>query len=105
MKANFCSFVVFGPGSPRVMKIHLSRRAIIILVMAFLLSFFAVVVMGYNFPPSISELNRGELENENLALKIEASNAVIGIQKLDAKLAELEEQSNRINDLVTTVGE
>ena len=101
MNERFCSLIVFGPGAPRMFKLHLSRGAIAVLVVAFLLSFLIAVLMGYAYPAShVNEAHRAELEAENRALKVEASNASLGIQKLDEKLAELEEKSKRINELV-----
>ena len=63
-------------------------------------SFFAVVLMGYTFPAEVNDRSRTQLEAENRELKLEASNAAIGIQKIDAKVSELEEISKRINELV-----
>ena len=101
MKGRFCSFIVLAPGAPRTFKLHLSRGAIATLIFAFLLSFLIAVLMGYMYPPShVNEAHRAELEAENRALRVEASNATLGIQKLDEKLAELEAQSKRINELV-----
>jgi len=101
MSERFCSLIVLAPGAPRTIKLHLSRGAIAILVAAFLLSFLIVVLTGYVYPPSrVNEVHRAELEAENNALRVEASNATLGIQKLDAKLAELEAKSKRINELV-----
>jgi hypothetical protein len=101
MNERFCSLIVFGPGAPRMFKLHLSRGAIAVLVVAFLLSFLIAVLMGYAYPATrVNEAHRAELEAENRALKVEASNASLGIQKLDEKLAELEAKSKRINELV-----
>jgi len=101
MNERFCSLIVLRPGAPRTLKLHFSRGAIAILVIAFLLSFLIAVLIGYTYPPSrVDEVHRAELEAENRALKVEASNATLGIQKLDAKLEELEAKSKRINELV-----
>jgi hypothetical protein len=71
-----------------------------ILLIAFLLSFLFVVMLGYKYP-HVDDFRRAELEAENRALRVEASNAAMGIKKLDAKLSELEARSKRINDLAT----
>ena len=99
MTERFCSLIVLGPGAPRTMKLHLSRGAITILLLAFLISFLIVVLVGYTFPSSVNDSHRAELEAENRALKAETSNAVIGIRKLDARVSELEELSKRIEAL------
>jgi Tfp pilus assembly protein PilO len=99
MHRRFCSLIVFGPRSPRLLKIHISRGSAAVLVIAFLVSLLAVVLMGYTFPPAVSDLHRKQLESENRALKLEASNAAAGIGRLDAKVSQLEEKSRRIREL------
>jgi hypothetical protein len=100
MSERFCSLIILGPGAPHTVKLHLSRLAIAILVLAFLLSFLAVIWVGYTFPTSVNDLSRTELEAENRALRLETSNAKMGIMKLDAKVADLEALSKRIEGLV-----
>ena len=100
MNERFCSLIVFGPGSPRTFKLNLSRRHITTLGLVLLLLLLTAVVMGFTFPAPINDSHRAELEAENQALRIEASSAALGIQKLDAKLAELEEKSKQIHELV-----
>jgi hypothetical protein len=100
MNERFCSLIVLGPGAPRTFKLHLSRGTVTTLGLAFLLILLIAVVMGYTFPGQVNDSHRAELEAENRLLRIEASNASLGIQKLDAKLAELEEKSKHIHELV-----
>ena len=101
MSERFCSVIILGPAAPRMLKVHLSRGAIVILVIAFLLSFLAVVAFGYTFPQTVSDEHRAQLEAENRALKSEAMNAAIGIQKLGAKVSELEDATKRIDEMET----
>jgi Tfp pilus assembly protein PilO len=100
MNQRYCSLIVLGPGSPRTFKLNLSRRTVTTLGLALLLCFLIAVLMGYTFPTRVNDSHRAELEAENRALRTEALNAAIGIQKLDAKLAELEEKSKRLHELV-----
>src|SRR5262249_21206671 len=100
MSERFCSLIVLGPSAPRTVKLHLTRGTIDILLVALLISLLIVVLLGYNHPSHVDELRRLELEAENRALKVEASNAMLGIQRLDAKVSELEATSKRINELV-----
>ena len=100
MSDHFCSLIIVGPGAPQTLKLHLSRGAIAILVVAFLISFLAALWVGFSLPPAVSETGRAKLEEENRALKVEASNAVLRIQKLDAKVNDLEQQSKRINEML-----
>ena len=101
MSERFCSLIVFGPGAPTTFKLHVSRGVLTILLLAFLLSLVFVALLGYRYPSPVDEFRRAELEAENRALRVEASNAAMGIKKLDAKLSELEARSKRINELAT----
>jgi hypothetical protein len=100
MSERFCSLIILGPGAPSTFKLHLSRGAVTILVLAFLLSFLAVIWLGSSYPGSVSDVRRAQLQEENRALKLETANAVIGIRKLSAKVEAMEETSKRIEGLV-----
>jgi hypothetical protein len=100
MKERFCSLIVLGPSAPCVFKLHLSRSAIVILVLAFLFSFLAVIWVGYTYPSTVDDLQRAQLEAENRNLQLEASLAAIGLHTLDGKMTELEAVSKRINEMV-----
>jgi hypothetical protein len=99
MKQRFCSLIVLGPGAPNAFKFHLSRRAIVILVLAFLVSFFVVVWAAMAVTPPPTTESRTTLEAENNALKVENKNAALRLQQLDEKIADLETQSKRIDEL------
>src|SRR5262249_23060161 len=101
MSHRFCSVMILGPAAPRMLKVHLSRGAIVILVIAFVLSFLAVAMFGDTFPHTVSEVSRAQLEAENRVLKNEAANAAIGLQRLDAKVLKLEEATKRIDQTMT----
>jgi len=100
MSERFCSLIVLGPGAPNTIKLHLSRGAIVILILAFLISFFVVVWAAMGLNPPAQTVPRTTLEAENLALRLETTNAAIGLQKLDAKVTELEDLSKKIDALV-----
>ena len=100
MSERFCSLIVFAPGAPRTVKFHLSRGGLMLLLAAFVLSFLAVVLLGYKHPAEVNETHRLRLATENQALEVEAADAMALIQLLDAKVVELEETSKRIHELV-----
>jgi len=102
MSERFCSFIVLGPGAPRTFKLHLSRGAIAILVFAFVVSFFAAAWVSFILPPRVSDSKHSRLQAENRALRVEMSNAAIGVERLNEKVTALEAQSDRINDLMLT---
>ena len=102
MDERYCSLIVIGPSSPRTIKLNLTRSTVTTLGLVLLFFFLIAVVMGYTIPTNINEAHRAELAAENQQLRVEASNALDGIQKLDAKLLELEEKSKRIHELADT---
>ena len=99
MTQRFCSLIILAPAAPRAFKLHLSRGAIAVLILACVLSFLALSFLGYTFP-QVNDLHRTRLKAENDALKMEALEATAGIKMLDAKLAELESASKRLEEFV-----
>jgi hypothetical protein len=75
---------------------------IMILIVAFLVSFFVTVALGYIIS-SRKELNNAEhlrLQTENQTLEVEIKNAAIRNQKLEAQLENLEKLSERVSTLM-----
>lgn len=100
MKERFCSLIILAPSAPRAFKLHVSRRVFATLGLAFLLSFLTVVSVGYAFHRKVNDRDRTRLEADNNVLKMEATEATARIKTLDAKLAELEDASKRLEELV-----
>ena len=102
MKPNFYNLVIVSPGDSRILKFHISRRVIMIMIVAFLLSFLITVAVGYIIS-SRKELNGEEhlrLQTENQTLEVEIKNAAIRNQKLEAQLENLEKLSQRVSTLM-----
>jgi len=99
MKNRF-SLIILGPSAPQPFKFHVTRRAIIILGLAFLISFVTVASVGRLLHRKVDGLDSSQLKADNIALKLEAKEATDRIKTLDAKLAELEDASKRIEQLV-----
>ena len=73
-----------------------------ILIVAFLLSFFVTVALGYIIS-NRKELNNAEhvrLQSENQTLEVEIKNAAIRNQKLEAQLQNLEKLTERVSTLM-----
>ena len=97
MKTTFYSLIVVPPQSPRIRWIHVSRRALLILVLAFVVSFFLTVFLCLNFTlPEKSESDRSRLRAENLALRIQNTNMEFQTRRLNEQLSRVEEVSERI---------
>ena len=99
MKDRF-SLIVLGPSAPQPFKFHVSRRAIVILGLAFLISFITVASVGHFLHRKVDGLDPTPLRDANMALKLEAKEANDRIKLLDAKLLELEDTSKRLEQLV-----
>jgi hypothetical protein len=95
---RFCSLIILGPGAPQVLKLHVSRKLMKIVVLALACACLLVALMGYTFP-SVDDHSRTRLKAENQALKLEAMDAANGLQVLETKLSALEDQSKRVEEL------
>jgi len=67
-------------------------------VLALACACLIVALLGYTFP-SVDDHSRTRLKAENQELKSEALDAANGLQVLETKLSELEDQSKRVEQL------
>jgi len=100
MKERFCSVIIFGPRAPRAVKLSFSRASMTILWSTLLVAVLIAAVVAVRFPQAVSDRKRAELEAENRALRVEAVNAAIDINRLKEKVVSLEEKSQHMNDLM-----
>lgn len=100
-KPSFYNLVIVSPGDPRILKFHVSRRVIMMLIAAFLLSFLVTVAVGYTISRQrLSSVEHARLQEENQTLEVENRNAAIRYQKLAAQLDNIEKRSERVNALL-----
>lgn len=103
MKTTFYNLVIVSPGDPRIHRIHITRQAVVILMVAFLLSFLVTVAVGYGVgPEKISTAEHVRLQAENQSLDVENKNAEIRNQRLEAELDDLEKLSYRVSTLIAS---
>src|SRR5436309_950846 len=102
MTPTFYRLIIVCPeGGPRVRKIHISRLAVLILLAACLLSFFATVTLMLGFPKLyVAEANSSRIAAENRALRGETQDAALRLQNLDRQVAHVEEISDHIESLM-----
>ena len=101
MKANLFNLIVVSPSNPRILRIRVSKKAMIILAMAFLLSFGLTVAAISSVPPEkLSDADHLQLQAENQALQVENRNVELRANRIDAELSELEALSKRIDALM-----
>ena len=101
MKTNLFNLIVVSPSNPRIWKLKVSKRAIVIIALVFLFSFGITVAMVSSVPPEkLSDADHLKLRAENQALQIENRNIELRAHRIDAELSELEEMSKRIDALM-----
>ena len=96
------NLIVLCPGSPKMFKFRFTSKAILLLAVSCLISFFAVLIIQYTLPRFVSTLDPVRLENENRELRVENRNTTIKADQMNDRLAQLEEQSKRISELMQT---
>src|SRR5437773_6606867 len=100
MKPSFYNLVIVSPGDPRILKFHISRKVIAVLIIAFLVSFLVTVVVGYAISRQrLSNVDQVRLQTENQTLEVQNRNAAIRNEKLEAQLDGLEKLSHRVSAL------
>lgn len=101
MKTNLYNLIVISPHDPQIWKVRISRRAVLVLAIAFFLSLCVTIVLAQGLQnQTLSEADYRKLEAENRTMKIENRNAHLRTRKLDSELARLEEASKRITLLL-----
>jgi hypothetical protein len=99
---NLCSLIVISPESPEIWRIHVTRQAVFILAIAFVVSFCLSVAFtqGLEQQSSLSEADYTRLEAENHAMEIENRNAELRTRKVDIALSNLETRSERLTGMM-----
>jgi hypothetical protein len=101
IKTSFYNLIVISPGDPRPMKLLISRRTILILLAAFLISFLITLAVTYSIgPEKLSNAEHQRLRAENLSLEVQNKNAEIRNKRLEAELMNLEEITTRVGRLM-----
>jgi hypothetical protein len=88
--------IIISERARHIWQIQFTPRAIAMLVIAFLISFGIVVLVGYMYPPLISDVEHARMLAENRALRIETRNLTVKMQKLTGDVSRLEDISGRI---------
>ena len=103
MSTKGFSLIVVSADDPNIWKIHISPRVVVVLVLAFLISFCVTVAVTYGLREDrFSEAEYGRLQKENRSLWLETRNASLKTQKLRLALSDIEASSERIETLIET---
>ena len=102
MKRLLGNLIVVSPASASIHKLRYTPAAIAMLVIAVVGSFFAVVMLGHSFHPLVTDREQTRLEMENQQLKVNNRNEQLKIENMNNRVTNLEEQSHRIQELIST---
>src|SRR5689334_18684040 len=95
------TLIVVAPDSPRVAKFRFTRVALVILALAFVMSFLFVVILDHLFSPvPATDLDRSRLAAENQQLKLRNLNISTGAAKVEASVDRAEQQARHIQELL-----
>jgi hypothetical protein len=98
---NLCSLIVISPESPEIWRIHVSKKAVVILAIAFVLSFVVSVTLTQGLQqPTLNEADYTQLQAENRDMEIVNRNAELRTRKVDMALSNIEAQTKRITSLM-----
>src|SRR5262249_38789728 len=103
MKPTVYSLIVVAPeGAGRIRKIHISRLAVLILLAAFVFSFFPTVSLMLAFPRHrrVDDASYSRLVAENQALRVENTNANLRLQRVKTQVDHVEELSAHIESVL-----
>ena len=94
------TLIVVSPTQPTLVKFRFTPKAFLCLGLVGLISFLAVVAIGHTFPSLVRDRDRARLADENLQLKVKNKNAQIGELQLQDRVSKLEQQTQRIQELL-----
>jgi hypothetical protein len=101
MRTRAWNLIVIPHGNSRMEQFHFSYKAIMILALAFVVSFLATVLFLLMHPqPRVNEAERMRLETENRSLKVANDNLSFQMRRLDAQVKSIEERSKVVEALM-----
>ena len=99
MRRSFGSLIIFQPASPRIHRLHYTRRAIRLLIIAVVIAVSLVVGLRFTILQPVPESERARLQSENDALRLKNKNLEMEAKRLQSRISTLEETSNRLTDM------
>ena len=100
---NLCSLIVISPESPEIWRIQVTKKAVAILAIAFVVSFCISVALTQGLEQqTLTEADYTRLEAENREMEIENRNAELRTRKVEMSLSELDARSERLTAMMDT---
>jgi murein DD-endopeptidase MepM/ murein hydrolase activator NlpD len=101
MGKSFYTFIIVQNATSRLHKIKLPVRALYLLGTVGVLSFFVAVSLGFSYTKmAFKAADYDKLEAENTDLKVQKKNLEVATRKLDEKITNLENVSEKIQTLI-----
>ncbi len=95
------SLIVISPDSPNIHKIQFSRQAVVILIIAFLVSFCVTVAFARRIEGrKMAGVEFTHLEYENETMRVENKNLDFRTKRLAADLAGIERRAGYVAALI-----
>src|SRR6266513_491533 len=101
MGKSFYTFIVVANASSRLHKLKLPVRALYVLTVIGVLSFFIAVGLGFSYAKmAFKAADYDKLQAENTDLKVQKKTLEVATLKLGEKLTNLENRSEHIQSLI-----
>jgi hypothetical protein len=100
MTTKCWNLIVITPESPGILKMRTTRAAAAVLFVAALTSLGIIFLLGYLLPTMVTDVAHRQLVVENERLKVANRNVRIQAARLTTELTELEQQTERIEELI-----
>ncbi len=103
MARSFYTFIIVPNASSRLHKLKLPVHTLYVLAAIGLISFFVVIGLGFSYAKlAFKAADYDKLQAENIDLKVQKKNLEVATAKLGTKLANLEDRSARLQNLIQT---
>jgi hypothetical protein len=96
MRTSSGHLIVISPDTQRSWKTRFTRGTLYAMAVTFTASFSAVLLIGFTFPPLVSDVDRIRLERENQSLRVETRDVELKMKRLHATVDRIETLSNGV---------
>jgi hypothetical protein len=99
MRKSFGSLIIFRPASPRIFRLHYTRRVVRLLIALAVIAIAGMLGARRVIPPPVPDAERARIARENEALKTQNKNLEIEAERLKFRVSQLEEMSKRMTEI------
>lgn len=99
-KKWYGTLIILSPASLRPFKFRFTSKAFVMFALGALVSCLIIVMLTHSIRRLATDRDRARLVQENLQLKVENKNTVIGGVRLVNRVTKIEEQARHIEELL-----